>query len=172
MNLTQADMKSITLTCPKCKSRFSALKKTAPPLAELVDIDTLMYTCPYCHWRFFQNPKSKMQSVECVVDGIKFQSRLEGRRYVQLKQLCQAGEINKLELQPKFLIQEAVKDPYTHKKLLPINYYGDFLYTDSVGQKICEDTKGYSTEVFRVKIKLVIPRYPEIKFVLLKGEDF
>jgi hypothetical protein len=149
------------------------LKKVAPPLAEPVDIDLLMYTCPYCHWRFFQNTRTKMQSVECVVDGIKFQSRLEGRRYVQLKQMAQAGLIKDLELQAEFLIQGEVKDPYTHKKLKPINYYGDFLYTDPVtGQKICEDTKGYATELFRVKWKLVIPRYPEIKFVVLFDGDF
>ena len=162
---------TITLTCPKCKSRFSALKKAAPPLADKVDIDTLLYTCPYCHYRFFRNPKSKMQSVECVVDGIKFQSRLEGRRYVQLKLMEQAGLIKDLELQPKFLIQDTVCDPYTHKKLFPIHYIGDFLY-NAEGQKICEDTKGFFTPVARIKLKLVVPRYPETKFIILHGEDF
>ncbi|MEN6623827.1 MAG: DUF1064 domain-containing protein [Smithella sp.] len=164
---------TVMLKCPKCQSKFSALKKVAPPLADKVDIDTLYYTCPYCHYRFLQNPKSKMQSVECVVDGIKFQSRLEGRRYVQLKQMEQAGLIKNLELQPKFLIQDTERDPYTHKKLRPIHYIGDFLYVDTATeQKICEDTKGMETELFRVKWKLVIPRYPKIKFVLLHGEDF
>jgi predicted nucleic-acid-binding Zn-ribbon protein len=163
---------AVTLTCPKCKSRFSALKKIAPAISEPVDIDLLMYTCPYCHYRFFQNPRTKYQSVECVVDGITFQSRLEGRRYPQLKLMEQSGEIHDLQLQPEFLIQEAVKDPYTHKKLKPIYYTGDFIYVDSKGQKIAEEIKGYMTELFRVKWKLVIPRYPKIKFMLLHGEDF
>lgn len=162
---------TVTLTCPKCKSRFSALKKIAPPLTDKVDIDTLLYTCPYCHYKFLRNPKTKLQSIECVVDGITFQSRLEGRRYAQLKQMEQAGEIRGLELQPKFLIQDAVKDPYTHKKLQPIHYVGDFLY-NAEGQKICEDTKGFFTPVARIKLKLVVPRYPETKFIILHGEDF
>jgi hypothetical protein len=164
---------TVTLKCPKCKSGFSALKKVAPPLADKVDIDTLLYTCPYCHYRFFQNSKTKMQSVECVVDGIKFQSRLEGRRYVQLKLMEQAGLIKDLVLQAEFLIQDEVRDPYTHKKLKPIHYIGDFLYTDiATGQKICEDTKGFFTPVARIKLKLVVPRYPETKFIILHGEDF
>ncbi|MEN6622183.1 MAG: DUF1064 domain-containing protein [Smithella sp.] len=165
-------MNKISLTCPKCKSRFSALKKAAPPLADKVDLDTLMYTCPYCYWRFFQNPKSKYQSVECIVDGITFQSRLEGRRYAELKRIEMDGAIHDLELQPKFLIQDTVVDPYTHKKLLPIHYIGDFMYVDLNGQKICEEIKGFFSDVAKLKFKLVIPRYPEIKFIVLYGKDF
>lgn len=165
-------MNKISLTCPKCKSRFSALKKAAPPLADKVDLDTLMYTCPYCYYKFQINPKSKYQSVECYVGGVKFQSRLEGRRYAQLLVMQQAGEIKDLSLQPVFLIQEAVTDPHTNEKLKPIHYRGDFLYTDSTGQKVCEEVKGFFTDLAKLKLKLVIPRYPDIRFVVLFGKDF
>jgi hypothetical protein len=84
-----------------------------------------------------------------------------------------AGLIKDLVLQAEFLIQGEVRDPYTHKKLQPIHYIGDFLYVDTATeQRICEETKGFFSEVARVKWKLVIPRYPKIKFVLLHGEDF
>jgi predicted nucleic-acid-binding Zn-ribbon protein len=165
-------MEKITLTCPKCHNRFREQKKIAPELSDPIDIDLLMYTCPICHWRFLQNPRSKLQSIECTVDGIKFQSRLEARRYTQLKQMEQEGVIRNLVLQPKFLLQERFKDPYSGKVYQPIRYIGDFMYTDQTGHKIVEDTKGFATDTFRLKFKLVIYKYPEIRFVLLKGKDF
>ena len=165
-------MEKITLTCPKCHTRFKEQKKIAPELSDPVDINAIMYTCPTCHWRFLQNPRSKLQSIECIVDGIKFQSRLEARRYTQLKQMEQEGVIRNLVLQPKFLLQEKFEDPYTHKKYQPIYYIGDFLYVADGCQQVVEEIKGFATEVFRLKFKLVIHKYPEIKFVLLKKIDF
>ena len=165
-------MEKITLTCPKCHHRFKEQKKVAPELLDPIDIDLLMYICPICHYRFFQNQKSKFQSIECIVDGIKFQSRLEARRYTQLKEMEKDGIIHNLVLQPKFLLQEKFEDPYTHKKYQPIHYIGDFLYVADGCQQVCEDAKGFATDTFRLKFKLVIYKYPEIRFVLLKGKDF
>ena len=82
------------------------------------------------------------------------------------------GVIRNLVLQPKFLIQEKFEDPYSHKKYQPIHYIGDFLYVDNDAQQICEDTKGFFTEVARIKWKLVIARYPDVKFTLLRKKDF
>jgi len=165
-------MEKITLTCPKCHTRFKEQKKIAPELSDPVDINAIMYTCPTCHWRFLQNPRSKLQSIECTVDGIKFQSRLEARRYTQLKQMEKDGVIRNLVLQPKFLLQEKFKDQYTGKTYQPIYYIGDFLYVADGCQQVVEDTKGYATDTFRLKWKLVIHKYPEIKFVLFKKTDF
>ena len=165
-------MGKITLVCPKCKRQFKTIKKEIPDINDPIDVKKTAYICPRCGFRFFKNPKSKFQSVECIIDGIKFQSRLEGRRYAQLKQMEKAGLIHDLELQPKFLIQERFKDPYSGKVYQPIRYIGDFMYTDQTGQKIVEDTKGFATDTFRLKFKLVIHKYPEIKFVLLKKIDF
>ena len=102
-------MEKISLTCPKCHNRFREQKKIVPKLSDPIDIDLLMYTCPICHWRFLQNPRSKLQSIECTVDGIKFQSRLEARRYTQLKQMEKDGVIRNLVLQPKFLLQDVTE---------------------------------------------------------------
>ena len=120
-------MNKISLTCPKCHNKFRTDKKIVPELSDPIDIDLLMHTCPVCHYRFFQNQKSKFQSVECIVDGIRFQSRLEARRYTQLKQMEQEGVIHNLVLQPKFVLQEKFKDPYT----INVNSnHVDFLYWD------------------------------------------
>ena len=64
------------------------------------------------------------------------------------------------------------KDPYTGKVYQPIHYIGDFLYVADGCQQVCEELKGFATDTFRLKFKLVIHKYPEIKFVLLKKIDF
>lgn len=70
--------------------------------------------------------KNKYKNKEITIDNITFQSIAEGRRYKELKLLEQAGEISKLELQPKFTLQESFrKNGKTYRK---IEYRGDFMY--------------------------------------------
>ena len=45
---------------------------------------------------------SKYKNVWTTVDGIKFQSKAEARRYSQLKLLEKAGEVFDLALQPAY----------------------------------------------------------------------
>ena len=55
---------------------------------------------------------SKYKAKKCVIDGIKFDSLKEGRRYRALKLLERAGEVQNLELQPRYdLIVNGV-NPY------------------------------------------------------------
>ena len=51
-----------------------------------------------------------------VVNGIKFQSRLEADRYQQLLLLVKAGEICDLTLQMEFQIFKGYRDPETGEK--------------------------------------------------------
>lgn len=165
-------MEKISLTCPKCHNKFRTDKKIVPELSDPIDIDLLMYTCPVCHWHFFQNQKSKFQSVECIVDGIRFASQLEARRYQELKLLEMAGEISRLETQPEFVLQPKTKDPKTGQMIPRQLYIGDFLYIDNhTNEIICEDVKGFETQTFRLKWNLVRPRYPEIVFRKITKQD-
>lgn len=90
---------------------------------------------------------------ERTTDGITFASKMEMKRYLQLKLLLRAGKIKDLTLQPRFLIFEGYEK--NGKKHLPIYYVADFLYYDcETKKKVAEDVKGVKTELFKIKEKL------------------
>lgn len=100
------------------------------------------------------------------VDGVVFASRAESRRYQELRLLEQAGEVTDLKLQPKFELQPKFKRD--GKTIRAIMYSGDFAYTEtSTGKRVVEDIKGgkgTQTQVFLLKSKLLLFRFPEIDF--------
>lgn len=115
-------------------------------------------------------PKYRNQIVE--VDGIRFASRLEARRYQQLRMLERAGEIRDLIPQPKYVLQDRTTDPNTGESIPRQMYYGDFQYWDvRLGRLVCEDTKGIETQTFRLKWNLVRPRYPHVLFKVVTKYD-
>lgn len=81
-----------------------------------------------------------------------FDSKREHRRYQDLALLEKIGEIQNLrhqvaiELLPKQVGERACK------------WIADFVYTEN-GEEIWEDCKGFRTEVYRIKRKLVLHRY-------------
>lgn len=94
-------------------------------------------------------PKYKNNKVE--IDGIKFDSKMEGNIYGIIKE-------NGLEyiLQPKYLLQEKFR--YNNKVVREINYIGDFdLKINNVVYTI--DVKGMETQVFKIKAKMFLYRY-------------
>lgn len=95
------------------------------------------------------------------VDGIRFDSKLEANRYIVLLVAEQAGEIEKLELQPKFEIQPAFTDSAGNKHR-SIYYVADFRYRLPDGRVVVEDTKGMETDVFKLKKKLILFTEPEL----------
>lgn len=107
-----------------------------------------------------------------VVNGIKFQSKLESERYEQLMLLERAGEISGLKLQFGLQINPPWTNPYTGAKLKGSMYYADFFYIDNRNNKmIIEDTKGVETDVFRLKWNLVQSLYPQYEFRKVRRED-
>lgn len=103
--------------------------------------------------------KSKYKAVKTEVNGIKFDSKKEARRYKELKILEKADEIKSLELQPRFLLQEKFK--YNGKTIRKIEYVADFRYIDEKGNTIVEDVKGMKTEVYKIKKKIFLKKYGE-----------
>lgn len=99
---------------------------------------------------------NKYRAVKTTIDGIKFDSKAEGRRYAELKLLERAGEIRQLELQPRYSI--VINGRHI------CNYHADFRYF-TAEQSIVEDVKGVRTPVYRLKKKLVEAVYPGIKIV-------
>jgi hypothetical protein len=96
---------------------------------------------------------NKYNATKTTIDGIKFDSKKEANRYLELKLLEKAGEIAQLELQPRYLLQPAFGK--NSKKYRKIEYVADFQYLDmKTKERIVEDSKGFETAVFKMKKKM------------------
>ena len=106
------------------------------------------------HYNKFGNHKTE-------VDGIVFDSSHEAARYLELKLLQRGGAISKLELQPRFILQE----PFTKDgvKYRAITYVADFKYTEN-GKMVVEDSKGFTTKDYLLKKKMLLYMWRKIDF--------
>lgn len=96
---------------------------------------------------------NKYSNKKMEIDGIKFDSKREALRYQQLKMLQKQGLIKELELQKEFELQPKFRK--NGKAYRNITYRADFYYFDNeLGKYIVEDTKGFRTEVYKLKKKL------------------
>lgn len=110
--------------------------------------------------------RNKFNAEPVIYDGHQFDSKAEGDRYIYHKLRERAGEISDLKLQPEFELQEGFRDS-SGKWQRPISYRADFSYTEK-GARIVEDVKGHQTEVFKLKMKLFLRKYPEYSFKRVK----
>ncbi len=115
----------------------------------------------------------KYHNTKTVLDGIKFDSKLEAERYAQLKILERAGVIRALELQPSFeLLPSFRKNGKPWRKTV---YKADFRYIlADCDRIIIEDVKGSTaviTDVFRLKQKLFEHKYPEYTISIVTSKD-
>ena len=121
---------------------------------------------------------SKYQSKTITVGGMTFDSTKEYKRWCELNLLLRAGKITDLERQVKFELIPAQKrvvqtgeqykrndfargiskgDPKTKEVCFekPCVYIADFVYRDN-GTQVVEDTKGFRTEAYIIKRKLML----------------
>jgi hypothetical protein len=96
-----------------------------------------------------------------TIDNITFDSQAEARRYTELKALERVGSVTDIELQPEYELQPAFE--HNGKRERAIKYRADFRYKIH-GKEIVEDVKGHRTEVYKLKRKLLLSRYPDIDF--------
>ena len=111
---------------------------------------------------------SKYNNIRTTVDGIKFDSKAEAKRYGQLKILEKSGDISQLELQPvyKIVINGApVRFAGSNR---PMKYVADFRYRTKSGETETEDVKGVLTAVYKMKKALVEHIYPGTKILEIK----
>ena len=90
--------------------------------------------------------RSKYGNVRVTVDGHKFDSKREARRYGELKLLQRAGKISDLLLQVRF--------PLVVNGHVICAYIADFDYREG-SYRVTEDVKGVRTAVYRIKAKLM-----------------
>lgn len=93
---------------------------------------------------------SKYSNIKTVVNGIKFDSKLEAKRYGELRLLEKAGAITDLVLQARF--------PLSVDHQIIGSYVCDFLYLEN-GKKVVEDCKGLPTPIYRWKKKHLKAQY-------------
>lgn len=123
----------------------------------------------------YYNIKPKYHNKKVVVYGISFDSKHEAQRFLILHDMEKHGEISGLKLQEKFLLipaqheksNEIYKAGKNKGKPKPgkviekeVAYYADFVYTDSGGNLVVEDAKGYkggaAYTIFTIKRKLML----------------
>ena len=110
--------------------------------------------------------KNKYNNKKVIVDGIKFDSKMEAKYYNVLKLLQAAGKVTKIELQPKFeLLPTFTKNGVTHRA---ITYTADFKVTYADGKVEIVDVKGVETQVFKIKQKLFEHKYPDLSLKVVK----
>lgn len=92
---------------------------------------------------------SKYKNRKVTIDDIRFDSKKEGDRYLELKLLLRAGQISHLKLQPEFKM--------VHHGILICKYRADFEYREN-GKIVVEDVKSEYTRtlpVYRIKKKMM-----------------
>jgi hypothetical protein len=103
--------------------------------------------------------RSKYRAKSCWVQGVRFASQREGKRFLDLQLLERAGEIAELELQPRFELHT----------LSPIGevvtvgrWTGDFRYRRVADNAIViEDSKSPAsrTEAYQLRKRMVEAEY-------------
>lgn len=113
--------------------------------------------------------KSRYTSYKPVIDEIKFDSLMEGRYYIYLKELEQKNQISFLELQPSYELQPSFKKG--DKRFRAITYIADFTFLDSNNKRHVVDVKGKETVEFKIKQKLFEYKYPELTLSVIQFYD-
>lgn len=101
--------------------------------------------------------QSKYHNKKVQYDGITFDSIKEKSWYIKYKLMQQAGEIHDLQLQVPFTLIETFK--LSDKTYRKTSYVADFTYYDENGNYHVIDTKGFRTETYKLKKKLMAWKY-------------
>ena len=101
---------------------------------------------------------NKYRNQPTTVDGIRFASKAEARRYGELRLLEKAGEITELQLQPVYPL--SIHEVPSGNQRVIGKYVADFKYREAqCGDEferwvtVVEDVKGTETALFKWKRK-------------------
>lgn len=108
--------------------------------------------------------KNKYNAQKVTIDGVTFDSTLEGNRYLVLKDALSKGEISDLRLHQTYELLPTQKIKVTETKqlktkvkvvekektiFLGVKFSPDFVYRNKYGELIAEDVKGSKMAVSR-----------------------
>ena len=94
----------------------------------------------------FQAPRNKYHNQPTIVDGIRFDSKAEAKRWAELILMSRAGIIRELDRQVAYKL-------HVNGKSIG-SYRADFVYFDTeLGSLVVEDVKGTHTPLYSWKKK-------------------
>jgi hypothetical protein len=96
----------------------------------------------------------KYRNNPTVLDGVKFDSKAEARRYAELQLLLRAGQIRNLRRQVRFELLPSVRLHGAQRATPALTYVCDFAYEEG-GREVIEDVKGAVTKEYRIKRHLM-----------------
>ena len=104
-------------------------------------------------------PANKYHAEPIHVDGVRFASKREAARYLELKLMSKAGLIDELELQPVFPlhVMEIWRSQVPIRIATVGKFTADFRYRDlSTGEIVVEDVKSTvtKTEAYRLRKRI------------------
>lgn len=106
--------------------------------------------------KVIKSNRSKYKNIKTKYDGKMFDSIKEKYRYMELKTLEEKGKISNLRTQVKYELQPSYE--IDGKNIRAINYIADFVY-ELNGEEIIEDTKGFRTQIYKLKKKMFEYKY-------------
>lgn len=102
---------------------------------------------------------SKYGNRKVEIDGLKFDSKHEAYRWIELRYMERAGMIYELKRQVPFVLIPTQKDENGKVIEREVRYIADFTYRDKKDHRlVVEDAKGMKTEVYKLKRKLMLYR--------------
>jgi hypothetical protein len=102
--------------------------------------------------------RRKYANEPTTVDGIRFDSKAEAKRWCELKLLERVGEISNLQRQVPFELIPAQVTP-DGRKIRAMKYIADFTFLDKAGSLVVEDPKGCGTAEWKIKQKMMLWRH-------------
>lgn len=100
------------------------------------------------------------RTVKDQTTGEIFDSKVEHRRWCELRLLERAGRITGLERQVKYVLIPTQRDKSGKVIEKECSYYADFVYFDcALGEKVVEDAKGVRTDAYKIKKKLMLKEH-------------
>ena len=86
----------------------------------------------------------------------KHASKKEARRSAELRAMQRAGLISNLQEQVKYTLIPSQRGSDGKVIERPVTYTADFVYQDADGNQIVEDSKGFRTQQYIVRRKLML----------------
>ena len=110
---------------------------------------------------FRKGSRNKYGAKKTVVGDIKFDSKKEANRWIELQLLERAGEISGLQRQVKIDLM-GQHGPLLTRTGRKMRFTIDFAYTEK-GAVIHEDVKGYATRDYEVRVAVARAMGLEVK---------
>ncbi|TCB50984.1 DUF1064 domain-containing protein [Acinetobacter sp. ANC 4779] len=110
----------------------------------MTSISLTEYHKQYGGGRKTATKRNKFNAVAIEKDGMKFDSKKEYQRYIELTAQMQKGEIQDLKCQVKFELAPKVKIAGEKRAKPALRYFADFTYLSN-GELIVEDVKSVAT---------------------------